>query len=523
MQLQKISSSTRMRSVLWRRGGLCCCMLAAGALVLGGCQDVQTPTTSVRFEPTMPPHTVLLSTMMSDLAAEPGFADQMMDALGKQSKTGAAILSPKLLHAMRVTIRGKWWGALDRFPGWGMADINPVVDTAGEIDKAVADVPERPLTDFVDLGEYGLDHAATVDLDVPSTLPGFSTDGIVVPMGNAVVRGDGADPARAPMHSESQRLAEVLNRLALNRFEGASKMTATIGGDATTTPEDLVSALVASGHEVMVSDARYFANFGHLHYEGMDVMMPFWVNAQVFIPGTDRQLKVPVAHAEYEWRVRGPKINADVAFYFGIDGKAEFRTMDTLDQAWVLGRHAHEYRGADAAEVTRLAGLLALTYVHAHVANPRLPFGGYYALGVCQDGVSAIERKMTGKVTLFPNTADMAYFTDSRDAEINGLIAGIPKDREGGAPQMERLFGSLPTTNLAAITVPELVPDLESVQKAWRDGTLRYGPRPRWWTVAVRWIAAAVILWLFWVVVRLIVRRLLDLRMKRRRASRYAR
>jgi hypothetical protein len=46
-------------------------------------------------------------------------------------------------------------------------------------------------------------------------------------------------------------------------------------------------------------------------------------------------------------------VNADVSF--GIDGKAEFRTMDA-DQAWVLGRHAHEHRDAEAVEVTRLVG-----------------------------------------------------------------------------------------------------------------------------------------------------------------------
>jgi hypothetical protein len=461
-------------------------------LALGGCQSAVAPTTYVREEHMLPPNTVLLSTMMNDLSAEPGVTDQILAALSKQSKTGAAILSPKLLRALRITIRGKWWGALDQFPGWEMADINPVVDLSGDIDRAVADVPPRPLSDFIDLGEYEMGRTGTVDLDRPSTLPGFSPEGIVAPLVDTVVRGDGANPALAPMHGESLRLAEVLNRLALNGhagngLEGAAPMTATLGGNVARTPEDMVRALLATGHEVSVADARYFANFGHLHYEGRDVMMPFWVNVQAIVPGTDRRLKVPVAHAEYEWRVRGPKINADVAFYFGIDGKAEFRTMDTLDQAWVMGRHAHEYRGADAVEVTRLTGLLALAYAHAHLAHPRLPFGGYYALGVCQDGVAAIEQKMTGKSTLFPNTADMKLFKSARDAqgdaEIIGLLAAIPKDREGPPPQMERVFGSLPTTDLGAITIPGLGADLERVQQAWRDGTLRYRRTPLWQTV----------------------------------------
>jgi len=277
-------------------------------------------------------------------------------------------------------------------------------------------------------------------------------------------------------------------------------VTATLGGKQARTPEELIHALAATGHEVTVADARYFANFGHLHYEGMDVMMPFWVNSQVWIPGTDRQLLVPVAHAEYEWFIRGPKINADVAFYFGIDGKAEFRTMDELDQAWVMGRHAHEYRGDDALEVTRLTGLLALAYAHAHEDHPRLPFGGYYALGVCQDGVAAIEKQMTGAATLFPNTADMNLFQDARDAEINGLLAAIPKDVSGEAPQLERVFGSLPTTDLAAITIPGLAPDLESVQQAWREGRIDrpQRPPPRW----ISLLATSAIVFLVGLVLR---------------------
>ena len=477
-------------------------MLTAVAFALGGCRGAVAPTTYVRQSAAMPPNTVLLSTMMSDLSSQPGFTNQLMDALAKQSKTGAAILSPKLVHAMRVSIVGKDWQALDRFPGWEMGDINPVVDLSGDIDRTLAEPPEQPLTAYVDLGDYALDRERQVDLDRPSTLPGFSTDGLVAPLGDGVVRGDGANPSIAPTHSESMRLAEVLNRLSLNRLEGASPTSATLGGNTVTTPEDLLRALAATGHDVTVADARYFANFGHLHYEGNDVMMPFWVNAEVWIPGANRQLKVPVAHAEYEWFVRGPKINADVSFYFGIDGKAEFRTMDTLDQAWVMGRHAHEYRGADAIEVTRLTGLMALAYAHEHLAHPRLAFGGYYALGVCQDGVAAIEQKMTGSSTLFPNTADMALFKDIRDAEINTLLAAIPKDREGVPPQMERVFGSLPTADLGAITIPGLAADLESVQKAWRDGTLRYKRRPRSQILMAWGLGAVIILSLIWVLAR---------------------
>jgi hypothetical protein len=153
--------------------------------------------------------------------------------------------------------------------------------------------------------------------------------------------------------------------------------------------------------------------------------------------------------------------------------------MDTLDQPWVLKRNAHEYTSAQAIEVTRLAGLMSVAYMHLHVAHPTLPFGGYYALGVCQDSVSAIEHALTGSVTLFPNTADDALFNDPRDAEINALIAAIPKDRDGASPGPARIFGSLPVapgadpaTAFDAVTIPGLTADLNVTYAAWRNGNL---------------------------------------------------
>src|SRR5260370_17814653 len=169
-------------------------------------------------------------------------------------------------------------------------------------------------------------------------------------------------------------------------------------------------------------------------------MMPFYVNSQIAIPKTGRSLGPRrsllgrVRNAEYEWEIRGPKVNADVSFYFGIDGKAEFRTMDTLDQTWVLGRHAHEYRDAEALEVTRLVGKMLIAYVHQHLRRPDLPFGGYYPLGVCQDGVVAIERKTRGHDPLFPNTAAAALWDDPPARESHQARRGIPTGRDRGGP-----------------------------------------------------------------------------------------
>jgi hypothetical protein len=201
--------------------------------------------------------------------------------------------------------------------------------------------------------------------------------------------------------------------------------------------------------------------------------------------GLRRSLLVPVSHAEYEWQVRGPRVNSDVSWYFGIDGKAKFRTMDTLDQAWVLGPYAHEYREPDAVEVTRLVGKMLIAHVHQHLRRPDLPFGGYYPLGVCQDSVAAIERKMTGQVTLFPNTADGVLWDDPRDGETNEMMLAIPKDRSGSPPAPTRIFGSLLTTDLQTITIFGLTADLEAAHAAWQDGADGSLERTRSWMEAM--------------------------------------
>jgi hypothetical protein len=486
----------------------------AAAMLVSGCQSRYTPP-----ESPMPPNTILLSRMMSELSAQPGFREAVLHALegNTDGKRGPALLTPKLVQALREQILGQEWERLDRFPGWTMSAINPSVRVisrvaekrAGENVSASnpgASAGASETQRFLDIGSYPLDQEQTVSFDEPSTLPPFTTEGIVTRLGPNTVRGDGPNDL-APEHAESQRLADGLNRLAANALDGVKPFSVTLSGKSASTPQDLISALSASGHHITLIDARYFANFGHLHYKDQDVMVPFWINTSFAVPGTGgllgwgaRPLLVPVSHAEYEWQVRGPKINADVSYYFGVDGKSQWRTMDTLDQSWVLKRAAHTYTGAQGLEVTRLTGLLTIAYMHQHQRRPDLPFGGYYTLGVCQDGVAAIEQHMTGSSTLFPNTADTTLFDDPRDAEVNKLIAAIPKDRGGDPPQPERVFGSLPAepgpdSSFAAITIPGLADDLKASYAAWDQGELhRIRSRTFYWTVTSVTLAGAGVL-----------------------------
>jgi hypothetical protein len=484
-------------------------------VTLAGCHHATAPYTPP--ETPMPPNTILLSQMMRQLSAQPGFNEQIVNAIDKAGKKGPALLTPKLVNELRKRILGKDWEGLDRFPGWTMREINPTVHVAEKVagkspalEGMSAVHPGAPpprlsreqLRDYLDLGPYALDRAETISLNQPSTLPGFTTGGIVTKLGDGVVRGDGPNDL-APEHAESQRLADVLNRLAANGLDGAAPAEATLAHVSVTddrsnisltgtvrarTPVELMETLRAAGYIITVTDARYFANFTHLHFNGEDVMAPFWVNTGLLVPHSGhRPLLIPVSHAELEWHIEPPAqdadkpdhtgLRADVSYYFGIDGKSEWRTMDTLDQAWVLKRNAHTYTGEQAVKVTGLATQLTLAYMRAHAAYPNLPFGGYYALGVCQDGVSAVEQAMTGSVTLFPNTVDPKYFTDPRDAHINQLFREIPHDRDGHPPSPDRIFGSLPAdpgprADFSTITIPGLASDLTVTYDAWQDGTL---------------------------------------------------
>jgi hypothetical protein len=466
----------------------------------------------------MPPNTIPLSQMMQQLSAQPGFTERFLQVIqGKDRKTGAALLTPKLVDHLRDLIVGKDWQGLDRFPGWTMGEINPVVSVVGKVagEKAISDSsaklserdpdnPYRIMERFLDLSLTDDGWSEHTPIDRIYTEPTFDKDEPISSLGDGATRGDGPNPQLAQLHGESQNLAWLLNRLGANGLFGERLFAGTLNRQTLTSPEAVISALQQSGHTVTVTDTRYFANFGHLHYDGEDVMMPFWVNTQLIVPNTRpaRPLLVPVSHAEYEWHIRGPLMNADVSFYFGIDGKAEFRTMDQLDQAWVMKRDAHTYTGDDAVEVTRLAGAVVRTYERLHQAYPTMPFGGYYAFGVCQDVVAAIELKMTGKNTLFPNTADDQYFTDPRDAEINDLIKRLPKDRDGKPPSPERIFGSLPVGSsdkeLATVTIPGLAPDLIAVHDAWTNGTLENVGERRRIRNLLYWLGALLAFSLVW-------------------------
>jgi hypothetical protein len=422
---------------------------------------------------------VRFSRVIAELAERPGFVDALLEKIGRDPAAGG-ILGREQIEKLRELILGKDWEALDHFPTLSVEEMGRAVRTAGQM---------RPVTEPSVPRVMSAAGPAVVEesLGLPTGGAPPRADSFLKSFGFGLVVGDALDPVLAPREPDGRRLADLLNRLARNSPTGAPgpRFRVRLGGKTADTPPALVALLREQGHAIEIRDARYFANFGDLTYQGKDVLTPFWVDTGVLVPGQGRKLRVPVAHSQHEVRVDGPLVKAVLSFYFGIDGKTEFRAIATRDQGWTLGRVARMYRGDQALEVVRLAGAIIATYDAIQAAQPGLPFGGYFALGVCNDANALIELAMQGETSLYPLTRDPALFP--ADTEVGKLARRLPVDgRPGESTDVRRVLATLPVDDLAALPLPDLRRDLEAVSAAYRAGILERGELgSTWFRVAI--------------------------------------
>ena len=411
-----------------------------------------------------------VSKVISELSQNPDFVEALYKRLGHDPKAGG-ILGPDEIKRLRELILGKNFEALDSFPGMTIPGMGRAVRLAAAAMDHSGDKAVPPPEVAKGAAEAATGAAVEEELGIPAAGEPPAPDAYLRPLGFGLEAGDRIDPVLAVQYADSLRLSEVLNRLSLNSPDSGARYRIVVGGQPVDTPSALMEALTAAGHDLEVRDSRYFANFGDLIYHGRDVLTPFWIDTGLPVPGTDRNLLVPVSHSQHEFIVRGPVVNADLQFYFGIDGEAVFHPSVTRDQAWVMGKVAHRYRGAEALEVTRLAGSIVRAYSAIKQRHPDLPFGGYYALGVCNDVNAMIELKMRGETTLFPLTLDPQFFTGG--GEVDRLAQRLPLDNGRGAkPEPRRILGSIPVADLSMLPLPSLRKDLETVSSAWESGEL---------------------------------------------------
>lgn len=418
----------------------------------------------LRGDTEVPAEAIPLSKVAETLSRDPALREKVLQSLDSLPNAWG-LLGSKQRARLRNFILDRNWSAVDHFPALTVGELRASVSVANAAVNKYPGVTAKIEPPYVEVGEFKTEAAGDVDWQASEAESARQYAPPVKDLGYGLTMGDPPNPELWKWHAQSLRAAQLLNRLALNATLGqAARLRVRLGGKYADSPQGLIDLLRHSGYHVWVEDSRYFANFGHLHFNGEDVMMPFWLNTKIPLPNSKETLLTPVSHAEDEIRIRGPEGNADVSFYFGIDGMTEFRTMDTLDQYWVGKNVAHEYRGAQAVEVVRLLGTVLNTYVKLQHKYPGLPFNGYYRFGVCQDAVAAIELRMQGSTTLFPISHDPEYFRGS--GEIDRLFARLPSDRGIKRPGWTRVRGSLPAQELADIRIPGLRHNLELVQVA---------------------------------------------------------
>lgn len=410
------------------------------------------------------------SRVMSDLSRNEEFMHALVERIGTDPRAGG-ILGPEHVRRFREIILGKHFEALDSFPTMTVREMGQAVHLA-----AKAMPPEQPETAAATLPAPA---AAREALGIPSGGPPPADDAYLKHLGFNLAVGDRVDATLASRFGDASRLAEVMNRLARNVPGEAPAYTVTLATGEAGAAERLLALLTANGHTVEIRDARYFANFGDLIYEGRDVLTPFWLDTEIIVPDENRTLRVPASHSQHELIVRGPTVNADLAFFFGIDGLAELRPIVTKDQAWTYGHVARTYTGPNALEVMRFIAAIIRTYDRIKQRHPDMPFGGYYALGVCNDVNAMIEMHMQGETTLFPLTHDPALFAGH--GEVDHIVHRLPVDgRDASGPDVRRVLGSLPVDDPAALAMPQLRRDLALVSAAAAAGTVAYAPSSPW-------------------------------------------
>lgn len=410
---------------------------------------------------------IKFSKVMSDLSKNQDFVDALMNRIGHNPDAGG-IMGPEEIQLLKTLIFRKDFSAFDQFPGFTVKGMGAAVALAGaEAKKRAAKNAESAKPACSDVLKENV--IEELGLPMPNENPP-APDSMLKDLGYGLKTGEVYDSGKLKIRADNLRMSEVLNRLSLNPPEkDKPRYMIKMGEKLFDTPQDLVGGLANSIYNVEIKDARYFANFGKLFYNGIEVLTAYWINTQVPVPGTQHSLLVPVSHSQHELHIDGPNFKVELSFYFGIDGKVGFRSIDTQDQSWILGRVKNSYVGKEAIEVVRIEGEIIRLYEKVKNGNPDLPFGGYYNLGVCDDVNAVIEYHMKGETTLFPLPHDNRYFQG--DSEIEQIIRKLPSDgRDNALPDPKRVLGSIPSDDFSKIPIPILRDQLKAVKEAWESG-----------------------------------------------------
>lgn len=410
---------------------------------------------------------VTLDQLVRELSRDPravAKVDALLADMGTRPGAGALLTSEqkaKLRERLLAALKSGDVSGLERTPALTVAEMGLATTVLNAASTATAQPTSAP-------GGLGGGPPARVvkaplgiPVGAPAATPAPGTPAQPGPLAAlGITKRDVPDADLMSRAADSARMAEVLNALALNPPERPRTIIDHEGRSAAT-PQELLQALRATGHTVVVRDARMFADFAGLTSHGRDVAASMWADTELAVPGRGT-LKVPVTHSQHELVVRGPRVNVDVSFFMGIDGEAKFRPMTDARAEWTGRRVAQEYTGDRAVEAVRLAGEVRRAFEEKRAQNPQLPYGGYFTLGVCNDSNAMIEHGLNGRTTLYPLTRDLRYYQGP--GEIDRISRAMPVDGRGAPADLDRVLASLPATD--DLVFPELKADLAALEAA---------------------------------------------------------
>ena len=181
-------------------------------------------------------------------------------------------------------------------------------------------------------------------------------------------------------------------------------------------PGAFVEELVRCGHSVEVVPRQTITTFGMAacikESDGS------WSNVPIaffFRTGYDRSDGRPAhfaaPHGGLDLTLKGPLVpkrqdgsdgRCDIQYYMAIEGLCGWHSNHNAQVPW-LEAHAPSpvYSESESIRAVRLAGLLACTF-NSIGTEMELPFGGYGALGVCNDTAAMVDYAVRGSTNLYP-------------------------------------------------------------------------------------------------------------------------
>ncbi|NNN07093.1 MAG: hypothetical protein HKL90_14455 [Elusimicrobia bacterium] len=385
-----------------------------------------------------------LSQLARDLQQDPGAVDDLMNGLaqaeGQLGQTAAASAQrAKLENALRRADPA----VLDRFPILTIAETSAAVALyAGR--QGV--LPDPVLATQIVFSPAHAPEAPPKDADVTA-------------LGHGLLHGDDSLAVAGANWSDAKDVCAALDMLSMN--DGTAPARVLIdGGRRYTDVRGWLGELTAEGHSIQISDRRFYANFGHLRYEKdgvrYDVTTPTRIDTGITLRD-GRRVIVPVTHSEIDVAIRGPRVNAELSFYFGVDGGVGFRPFDTRDMDWVGGRTTRTWTGTDAARLLDRAGWIRRELM-AKAKRFDLPMGGYGPLGDCNDA----DAILTGAAP-FGMLREAKYFAG--DSPIDAVSNSLPYDLTQKVA-LTRIWDSRPFENVADIPMPDVRATMDDVAAA---------------------------------------------------------